>query len=564
MASITSSTGVSGLQIESIVSGLMSVERQPLQQIQSNISSYQSKLSAYGTLKSSLSTFQSAVEKLSTASKFNAQTVSVSDTDTMTATSDGTASRGSYSVSVSQLATSQKLLSSSFSSRTSVIGSGTLTISFGTTTAADTNTNTPASFTANSEKSALSITIDSTNNTLTGIRDAINAKNGDVTASIVNDGSGFRLSITSKDTGAENSLSIAVTDTDSTNLDSSGLSALAYDPTASSGSGKNMTETVTAKDAKLTVDGVSMTSDSNTISDMIQGVTFKLKSVTSTNNTLEIDTDTDTIKASVQSLVDAYNKLNTTLRSLTKFVEGGSSANGSLLGDGTTRDIMTKLRSMLTQSSTTASTYKTLTDIGVSFQSDGSLSLDSNKLEDAINSNLSDVAKLFAPSATSSDSQVTYVSSTSSTKSGTYAINVTALSTSSTDTEGTINGKTAFGSGANLIGATGDNSQGLRLTINGTSTGSRGTVTFSQGLAGELDDLISSWLDDTEGALSIKTNGIESSIDQLNDKSDAMKNRLLDVEKRYRAQYSALDAQLSKLQSTSSYITQLVSAFSNS
>lgn len=560
MASITSTTGASGLPIESIVSGLMSVERQPLQQLKTQIASYQSQFSAFGTFKSNLSKLQDAVKALSTSNAFNAQTVTVADQNSMTATSDGSASTGRYSVSVSQLATAQKLLTSAYASATSVVGTGTLNISFGTFTAANSSTNTPASFATNADKSAVSITIDSTNNTLTGIRDAINAKNAGVKATIINDGSGFRLSISSSDSGAKNGLNISVTDADGTNSDSSGLSALAYDPTSSSGSGKNLTETVAAKDAILTVDGVTMTSASNSVSGVIQGVTLNLKSTTSASTSLDVGSDSSKIKSSVQGFVDAYNALNNTVKNLTKFVKAGSSDNGPLLGDSTTRDIMTKLKSMLTKSSATTSTYKTLTDIGITFQQDGTLSVDSSKLDKAISNNLSDVTKLFSPSAKTSDPQLTFVSSTSQTKSGTYAVNISALSTSTTDTVGTINGQTAIGSGSNLIGATGDQSQGLRLAINGTATGSRGTVTFSKGLAGELSDAIDAWLDSSKGTITTRTDGIKTTMDRLNDKSDAMQQRLVDVEKRYRSQYAALDVQLSKLQNTNSYISQMVAA----
>ena len=199
MASIVSSTGASGLPIDSLVTAQMQIEQQPLTDIKTKISSYNTKLSAYSTLKSGLSTFQTAVDKLATAAKFNAQSVTASDSTTISATADGTAVNGNYNVTVSQLATSQKLASAAYSSTTDTVGTGKLTISFGTYTAAAGST--PASFTANSSKTDIVVDITSSNNTLAGIRDAINAKNASVTASIVNDGSGNRLVVTSKDTG---------------------------------------------------------------------------------------------------------------------------------------------------------------------------------------------------------------------------------------------------------------------------------------------------------------------------------------------------------------------------
>lgn len=554
MASIVSSTGASGLPIDSLVTAQMQVEQQPLTDIQTKISSYNTKLSAYSTLKSGLSTFQTAVDKLATAAKFNAQSVTASDSTSISATADGTAVNGSYNVTVTQLATSQKLASAAYSSTTDIVGTGKLTISFGTYTAADGSD--PASFTANSDKSDIVIDITSSNNTLAGIRDAINAKNASVTASIVNDGTGNRLVITSKDTGEVNGLKISVADDDGNNTDSSGLSALAYDPLATSNS---MTQLVEAKNALLTVDGLSISKSSNTVSDVIQGVTLTLKGVTSTSNSLSVGTDTTTIQSSVQSFVDAYNALNTSMRNLTKFVSAGSSSNGVLLGDSTVRNMMVKLKSMLSASSPTATTYKTLSDIGVSMGSDGSLSLDSTKLQKAITNNVSDVAKLFSPSATSTDPQVTFVSSKGDTQSGTYAVNITQLGGNGVNAIGTINGVTANTTGSILTGAGGDASYGLQISVTGTATGSRGTVTFSKGLAGELSSMLGEWLD-TDGALATKTDGINSSIKVLNKKADDINAKLPSIEARYRAQYAKLDALLSSLQTTSSNLTSQLAA----
>lgn len=557
MTAIVSSTGVSGLPIDSLVTAQMQVEQQPLNDIRTKISSYNTKLSAYSTLKSGLSTFQTAVNKLATAAKFNAQSVTASDSNSISATANGTAVIGSYNVTVSQLATSQKLASSAYSSATDIVGTGKLTISFGTFTAAAGSN--PATFTANGDKSDISIDITSSNNTLAGIRDAINAKNASVSASIVNDGSGNRLVVTSKDTGEVNSLKISVADDDGNATDSAGLSALAYDPLAGT---NNMTQMVAAKNALLNVDGMNISKPSNTVSDVIQGVTLTLKSVTTTSNALTVGTDTDTIQASVQSFVDAYNSLNTSMRNLTKFVSAGSTANGALLGDSTARNIMVKLKSMLSSSSPTATTFKTLTDIGVTMGSDGALSLDSTKLKTAVTTNVSDVAKLFSPSATATDPQVSFVSSKSDTASGTYSVNVSQLGGNGIDAIGTINGATAITSGSVLTGALGNASFGLQLNVTGTATGSRGTVTFSKGLAGELSSLLDGWLD-SDGALTTKTDGISSSIKVLNKKSDDINARLPSIEARYRAQYAKLDALLSSMQSTSNNLTSQLASISN-
>jgi flagellar hook-associated protein 2 len=178
-----SSPGIgSGLDVNTIVSGLMGIEQKPLTLVTTQKTNYQAEISAYGSLKSALSAFQTSVSALSTASKFNAQSVSSGNSAVFTASASGSATIGDYAVKVNQLASSQKLASAGFTDIASVVGSGTMTINFGTYNA------TGNSFSANSAKSSLNITIDSSNNTLGGVRDAINATNSSVSATIVNNG----------------------------------------------------------------------------------------------------------------------------------------------------------------------------------------------------------------------------------------------------------------------------------------------------------------------------------------------------------------------------------------
>jgi flagellar hook-associated protein 2 len=559
MTSIVSSTGSSGLPIDSLVNAMMTSAQQPITQIQTQVSTYNAKLSAYGTLKSGLSTFQTAMDGLSNPGKFNAQSVTLTDSNSISATADGSATNGNHSISVSQLATSQRITTSAYSDASTTFGTGSLKISFGTYTPA--NGSTAASFTANSSKSAITVNIDSSNNTLSGIRDAINAQNASVTASIVNDGTGNRLVITSMDTGAANSLKIDVSDDDGNNTDGSGLSTFAYDPTASSGSGKNLSELQAAQNALLTVDGLNISKASNSITDVIQGVTLNLKAVTSTTNSMTIATDNSAIKSSVQSFVDAYNKLNTSLRSLTKFVDGGSSANGPLLGDSVARDVTVKLGLMMSRVSPTAGTYRTLSDIGVTVGDGGVMTLDDTKFQKAMTNSPSDVAKIFSPSASSTDPLVSFVSSGDKTVSGTYAVNISQAGSSSQDVAGTLNGVNAIGSGNTLTGAFGENSAGLKLSILGSATGDRGTVTFNRGLAGELSSMLDSWLD-SDAALATRTDGLQSSIKSLNKKADDLSAKLPSLEASYRAQYAKLDALLSSMQNQSSALTQQLSAIS--
>ena len=551
-----SSAGIgSGLDVSSIVTSLMAIEQKPLTAVTTQKTDFQSQISAYGTLKSALSTFQTAVSALSSASKFNAQTVTSSNSSVFTATANGTASLGDNAIKVSQLAKSQKLTFAGTANVADTVGTGTLTISFGTynpSTAVAPLT--PNSFTPNTAKTDVSITIDSSNNTLSGVRDAINASNSSVSATIVNDGTINHLVITSKDTGEVNTLKITTTDSDGNDTDNAGLSQLAYDPTATAGSGKNMSQMQAAKNALLNIDGIDVVKASNTITDAIGGVTLNLLATSTDNVNLSVASNKDAIKTSVTAFVDAYNKLDTSLRSLTKYDPAGKSS-GALLGDATTRSVITQIKSVMTNAVSTGGAFTSLSQIGVSLQATGQLALDSTKLDTAVASNFQDIAGLFTTSGKPTDPQISYSGSSSQTKAGTYAVNVTSLS----PLAGTINGVAATVVGGSLVGAKGDASEGLIVKVNGGATGARGNVNYSIGYAAQLDRTITS-LQDTSGILASRTEGINSSITRLDKQADAITLRLTAIEARYRTQFTKLDTLMSSLTATSTFLTQQIAA----
>lgn len=552
-----SSPGIgSNLDVNSIVTGLMSTEQGPLNNVTKQKTAVQTKISAFGSLNSSLASFQTALGNLSTSTKFNVQATSVSDSTVFSATANGQATNGSYTVNVTQLAQNHKLATAGFANTTDVVGSGTLTIDFGTY---DTTGN---SFTPNPATTSKTIAIPSGSNSLQGIRDAINAANVGVTASIVNDGSasGNRLVMTSTNSGAANSIKVSVADDDSNNLDDTGLSALAFDPTLTSGSGKNLTQLQTAQNALLNVDGIAISKPSNVVSDAVQGVTLNLLKVSTSAVNLGVNTDSTAIATSVNAFVTAYNNLNTTIRNLTKFDSTTPTNSGALMGDATTRSIATQVKNVVTSAVATDGAFKSLSQIGVAFQRDGSLAVDSTKLQAAIAQSPADIAKLFANSATTSDSQISYTGSSSKTLSGTYAITVTQLGSSSVDTQGTINGVTATGSGLSLTGATNDASEGLMLKVAGGALGARGTVKFSVGLASQLNNLMTNFLSDN-GLLTSKTAGLNSSVKQLADRQLVEQDRLTRIEARYRAQFTALDKVMSSMSQTSTFLTQQIAQY---
>ncbi len=469
---VTSSGSASGLDVNSIVSALVNADKGTLNNLTAQQTAYNSKLSAIGTLKSALATYQTAMASLTSASKFNAQIVTAADTSVFTATASGTASVSNYAVTVSQLAQPQKLALAGFTNTTDVVGTGTLNISFGSY---DSGTNT---FTSNTSKPGVSITIDSSNNTLAGVRDAINAANAGVTATIVNDGSasGNRLVITSKDSGLQNTIKISVADSsDASNTDASGLSQLAYDPTVTSGAGKNLTEMQVAKNALLNIDGIDVSKSSNTITDAIDGVTLNLlKTSSGVPVNLSVSNDSATVQASVTAFVNAYNALDKTIRSLTSY-DATTQVAGLLLGDSTVNNIANQLKASVTKSLGT-DTLSSLSQIGVAFQRDGSLAVDSTKLQSAITNNFGSISALFTAAGKATDQLVTYTSSTDKTQAGNYAVTVSQLAT-----KGSLQGSST----PNQTITQGVNDQ-LNLTVNGVSY----NVTLTAGIYAITQDLI--------------------------------------------------------------------------
>jgi flagellar hook-associated protein 2 len=386
-----SSPGIgSGLDVKTLVSNLMQTEQGPMNNIIQQEASDQAKISAFGTLKSVLSTFQNAVSTLNLSSTFAAVAPHVADSSYFTASMSGTAVAADYDVEVKALAASQKLVSKGFTDTTTVIGDGSLTLDIGKY---DTST-TPPGFTPKSGSTAVQITIDPTNHTLAGIRDAINNAHAGVSASIIDDGSGKRLSITTSDTGTANAVRIGATETGG-----AGLAQLAYD--GSTGSG--LTQNVKAADAHLIVDGLDVYKSSNTVTDAVQGITLNLLKTTpdSTPNKLSLSRDTDKVRTAIDSFVTAYNSVHKNIASLTAY--DVTTGKGSLLtGDSTTATIDTKLRTLVTGSVATGIPGLTsLTDIGIGFQTDGTLKVDTDKRDKILNDPTIDVKKLFVKTSDS-------------------------------------------------------------------------------------------------------------------------------------------------------------------
>ena len=665
MATITSTGLGSGLDIEGIVTKLMTVEAQPLTQLATKEASYQAKLTAIGTFTGSLSSFQSAAAALDNTSTINAVSTSSSNTSVVTASGTSAASTGSYSVEVTQLAKSQSIVAQGQTTITNPIGTGTITFDFGTISGgafnAATGQYTGASFTSNGSGSH-SVTITAANNSLAGIRDAINAAGIGVTASIVNDGSAapYRLVLSSNAQGASNSIKVSVNPTGGA-LDN----YISNDPAGT----QNLKETVTAQNSTLLVNGISVSSSSNSVSSAISGVTLNLLNTNlGTPATITVGRDSSSFTTLIGKFVTAYNDLNKTITDLTKY-DSKTGVAGTLIGDPTLRTVQSQIRTALFSSvpGLKVGAYNNTTQVGLGLDKSGNLTLDSAKLSSALSTNSNDVASLFASFGRPTDALVKYVSSSSTTTVSSRALNITAVAsqgaavgtlaaasttitagvndslsvsidgvaatvtiapgvysqasldnalqaaingnstissagasvavtdaggiititsnkygsaskasviggtaalnlfgaasiagTTGVDVAGTFAGTSATGSGQTLT-----TTDGLVVQVSGGITGNRGTVEFSRGLGYLLNNLVNSYTS-TSGVVAGETTGINNSIARIGQQRAELNLRLTALEKKYRAQFTAMDSAIASLNQTSTFLTQQLGALNGS
>ncbi|MFY9314266.1 MAG: flagellar filament capping protein FliD [Burkholderiales bacterium] len=650
----------SNLDINSIVTQLMAVERRPLSLLASEAQGYRGRISAWGTLKSALASFQTAMKQLDGSAKFRAYQTSVSDATLVSASAGGQASPGTHSVEVGALAQQHKLRSAAFAGLLDPVGTGTLSIQYGSY---DSGANT---FTLNPARAAQSVAIGAGQNTLSGVRDAINQAGVGVSASIVNDGAGNRLVLTSTDSGAANSLKITVSDDDGGHADLAGLSQLAYDPTQGAGTGRNLTQSVAAQNASAVIDGITVSKASNVISDAVAGTTLTLlKAAPGAPTTLSVSRDGARTEEAVESFVKAYNDVAKSISDITRY-DAASKQGGTLQGNAAVLAIQSRLRATLSAAVSTGGAYTALSQIGVAFQKDGTLALDAAKLRSAVEAHFEDIAALFASTGKASDSRVSYLGASANTQPGAYAVAVTQVATrgalaasqaaglmitagvddqlafyvngtaasvtlgagtyasatalaaelqtrlngsaglvqagitvqvtqsagvlsvtsdrygsasavsaptgngaaglfgaapvatAGVDAAGTINGAAATASGQSLTGAAGDASEGLRLTAAVPAPAAYGTLRFSRGYAAQLAALMDGYLA-AGGGISGRLEGLNSSLKSNASRQDAFNARMVDVEARMRAQFTALDRMISRMNSTSTYLQQQLS-----
>lgn len=390
--STISSLGVgSNLDLTGLLDKLAAAESLPLVALQKQQSSYTARLSAYGTLQSVLGNLQAAASKLADTSLYQGFKPTSSAPDVVGATARAGAVPARYAVDVTRLASAQSLAAAGVADPKAPIGLGTITFSFGSITGgsldAATGRYSGAAFAPDASRPPLSLVIGASNNSLEGLRDAINLATGlGVSASIVNDGGAqpHRLVLTSSSTGAASSLSISVAG------DASLDTLMGHDPAAT----QNLQQTRAAGNAALVLNGVSVSSASNQLSDAVQGVSLSLNKVGS--STVDVVRDTGTVEAAAGAFVAAYNTLLGNATVLTRY-DAKKQTGAPLMGDSTLRMVQTRLRAGL--NTPQAGELQVLSRVGISFEKDGTLSLNAAKFSKAFADNPAAVSELFAGSA---------------------------------------------------------------------------------------------------------------------------------------------------------------------
>ncbi len=371
MATISSPGIGSGLDVNSIITQLMAIERQPLKQLETAETKIQSQISEVGKVKSALSKFRDLAAKLASTDFWKTSTGSSSNS-AVGITTSSTASPAQYSVEVTSLAKAQTIAAPAVASSTATLGSGTLTIQRA------------------GGGDPFDVTIEATD-TLAAIRDKINAAGAGVTASILNDGSGARLVMRANATGTDNAFTTTVSGT--------GLDGLSFDAGTQTG---GATLAQAAANAAATVNNLPISSQSNTLTDVLDGVTLTLNAETAAPVTVEVKPDNDTLRKAITDFAAAYSELAKLIGTATKYDSAAKKA-GPLQGDSAIVGLQTQLRAMVGAASGASSVFTRLSDIGLEMQQDGSLSVNATKLDKAI-ANLAELKAMFSNSSSTDPS----------------------------------------------------------------------------------------------------------------------------------------------------------------
>lgn len=473
-----SSTGIgSGLDVTSIVTQLVALEKKPLTKLQTDAASIQTKLSTFSQAKSLLSTLSDAASKLTRDSAWNGMAVTSSNSSAVSATVTGIASATSFGVSVQQLARAQSVASSAITSSDGTVGAGTLTLQLGTwSTSAS-----PATF-APGSAAAVSVSVAATDS-ITAIATKINEAKAGVTATVMTDATGQRLLVRSNTTGEQSGFRIHATE----DAAAPGLSILSFDPQSAPTGGMAANKVQYAQNTLAQINGIDVSSANNTFANAIPGLSLTVSQVTTSEAAINVSTDTAAMKKNIQDFVDAYNAVNDLLSSSTKY-DAATKTAGVLQGDNTAVGLQNTLRSMMASSIGGNGAIKRLSDLGIDMQRGGTLVMSGSKLDNALKDPQA-VKAMFA-------------------------------------------------------------------TADPTGTGSGGLAVKLKAFTGSLLSL--------DGLMNNKADALDAAIKRNTSEQDKVNIRAAAVEKRLRAQYSALDTKMGSLTALNSYVSQQVSQWNKS
>lgn len=513
-------------------------------QIQTNITANEAKISAYQTLQTDLSTLSTGLASLATSvvnslatNVFSTRSATLSASGDVSASSalsmsvNNGAATGDHTLTISQIATAQKVAGSSQSSQSDALGySGTFTIGL-------------------AGGSAASVTVTS-DMSLQDIEDAVNAQTSttNVQASILQVSSGsYELVLT----GTQDAADITYSSTSGDDI----LNKLGV--TDSSGSFSTVLQTSQA--AKFTLDGISLTRNTNDISDVLSGVTFDLLQSTpsGTSINISIGTDTSQIQSALETFVTNYNAFrDAVIAQQSTNSDGTASSSAVLFGDGTMRDIMNQLQSVLS----TSVGGMTMADLGLSFNEKNELQLDTGTLSTILSTNLSGVTTLLSAQTSTSSSQLTVVNTGTSPQSFTLDVAV--------DSSGNLSSASVAGdssmftvSGNSIVGNSGTIYAGMAFTYTGTTSQSI-TVTSTQGIATQIYQIAKN-ASSTSGSL-------QTVIDNLTTQDDTMTSKVNDIESaaatyksQLQTQYASYQAAIESANNTLSYLKALLNSNSS-
>ncbi|QPJ65503.1 MAG: flagellar filament capping protein FliD [Candidatus Nitrohelix vancouverensis] len=526
---IASLSGInSGLDSQGIINNLVSLEAQPIELMISQQEREVQKLSVFQELKSRLQTFKSVVNTINTDGRLLSTKGQFSNNDTSSGntvvdiTSTSSATSGTFSLNVTQLAKETKIVSEGYRSTGATVPSGTVEIFDGTKT--------------------VSIIIDSSNNTVDGLRLAINNSGANVSASFLNDGdptNPIKLLISGTKTGVNNEVTIQHF-----------IGGLGGNDTEVT----SFTQTQAAQNALMEVDGIAISKNSNVVNDVLPGVTLSLQSVGT--GVLTLSTDTNAVTDKISNFVEGFNDLMLFIGEQLK-VDVSTNQTGTLFGNFTVQNLQQTLRSTITnQVQGVTGQFNFLAQIGISTQSDGTLLLDKSEFTSALASDPQNVSKLFTSTGSTSNVGITFVGFTKETQSGSYDIRV-QNGVPQLSKAGENNYVDAVGGGNFYAGAEGTDAEGLNFRVSSLSDGSYGSITLTLGV-GEILNRSLNLLVDTSlnGPLSSEIDTVEDTISDFDTTILKMEERLLLFEEDLQRKFTNMEIVVGRLNSQKDTFSQ--------